>query len=717
LAENGKSVFSIVIPKAANEKEKRAASIVSHYFEVVTKVTLPVVTEDNFRGAAGIYVGATRKFGHNGPDGIEGEGLLLGTTDRDVYLCGGSGQGIIYAAYTFVDQVLGCKKYDQGAPFCPDRALVTIGDHIRQLENPDFLYRESYYPASEDAEYLQWHKLHRFEDLWGMWGHSFFKIIPPENFFTSHPEYFSEINGKRQPQQLCLSNDDVLGLTIAYLEKAIAKNPDAMYWSVAQNDGGGYCTCEKCRRVDLAGGGPQASILTFVNKLAAKFPNITFTTLAYGYSRQPPVNVVPAKNVVIMLSTIDAERAVPLALSASAANFRNDLQQWGKITDHLFVWDYTTQFTNYLAPFPDYENLQSNAAYFKAHKVSGVFFQGSGSAYSDMAELNSYLQAEVLWNSSVSAKDVEQVFEAGYYGAAAPFLEAYLSDMQRNVKTMRVTLDIYGNPVNNYQNFLSPQLIEKYSVLFDRAGEAVKGNKLILQRVKRARLGLTYAGLQQAKRFPNGLNGYLTNDVVKPGWALKVNDFVADARAAGVKTLTEDGDDLDGYAAKWGVLLGKRDLASMAKGANVTLKYPFADDYPANGKSTLTDGIFGTTDFSFNWLFLYGNDLDATIDLKAVKQFDRISMNFLIDPKHHIYPPSAVTLYASADGTTYRLLASRPSFAEPAQTGVLIDHVLFSIKGGARFIRVVAKCRKMLPGWDLSPNKKPALCCDEIVVN
>ena len=41
--------------------------------------------------------------------------------------------------------------------------------------------------------------------------HTFFPLIPPDKYFENHPEWFSEIDGKRQQgrTQLCLTNDQM----------------------------------------------------------------------------------------------------------------------------------------------------------------------------------------------------------------------------------------------------------------------------------------------------------------------------------------------------------------------------------------------------------------------------------------------------------------------------------------------------------------------------
>ena len=376
-----------------------------------------------------------------------------------------------------------------------------IPAQLNDLQEPQFVYRETYYPAPLEAEYLEWHKLHRFEDLWGLWGHSFFKLVPPKEYFSTHPEYYALVNSKRRATQLCLSNEQVFKIAVDHFRKAIADNPDALYWSISPEDGAGYCTCDQCALADKEEGSHAGSLIRFVNRVAAQFPAQKFTTLAYTYTLQPPARTKPATNAVIMLSSIDAYRNHPLAEAPSAASFRNALAGWKRIAENIFVWDYTTQFTNYLAPFPDYFLLQKNLQYFADNGVTGVFSQGSGGTYSDMAEMNAYVQAKSLWQPEVSADTAFSDFLNGYYGPAAPFIKKYLDALARNLQSSKAPLDIYGSPVNDRNSYLSPAFIDEYSSLLDEAEKAAGDNAVLAERVYKARLPLEYTVLQQSRLY------------------------------------------------------------------------------------------------------------------------------------------------------------------------------------------------------------------------
>ncbi len=145
---------------------------------------------------------------------------------------------------------------------------------IKDRQVPVFTFREMYFPGSRDPEYLAWHKLHVHDNKeWGMWVHTFDDLIPPKTYFSTHPEYFSEINSARTSNgQLRLTNPEVFKVLTENLRKKMEERPGAIYWSVSQNDNYLACQCEKCKQASEGPGGESALLLQFVNRVAAMFP-------------------------------------------------------------------------------------------------------------------------------------------------------------------------------------------------------------------------------------------------------------------------------------------------------------------------------------------------------------------------------------------------------------------------------------------------------------
>lgn len=723
LVENGKALHKIVLPADATPAEKRAAVILKDYLGKISGATPVQVSENVYReGDAAIFIGNTGHAEKFGTEKIKGEGFLIATDDQHLYIRGGSGKGVVYGVYTLLEQYFGCRKYAAGPAFVPSKKTIVLPPQLTDRQEPQFVYRETYYPAPLDAEYQEWHKLHSFEDLWGLWGHSFFKLVPPKQYFSAHPEYFALVNGKRQATQLCLSNEQVFRIVTDYFRKAVAGNPDALYWSISPEDGLGYCTCDRCALADKEEGSHSGSLIRFVNRVAAQFPAQQFTTLAYTYTLQPPARTKPASNVVIMLSSIDAYRHQPLAEAPSAAVFRKALADWKQVAANIFIWDYTTQFTNYLAPFPDYFLLRQNLQYFADNGVTGVFSQGSGTTYSDMAELNAYLQAKALWQPKVNTDRAFNDFMNGYYGPAAPFITKYLEALARNLQSTKAPLDIYGSPVNDRSSYLSPAFIDEYSALLDQAEKAAGGDAKLAEKVYRARLPLEYTVLQQSRLYGADQYGYLVPSgdgfAPDPKWAERIKRFVQQAKQAGVTELAEGGLSPDAYQQEWNELLARPWQSSLAFRKKVTLQHPFTPEYTAKKEATLTDGLTGGKDFSLNWLFVYGNDLAATIDLEKTQKLGSVQLNFLQDARHNIFLPTLIIVEVSTDGQSFQQVAQQAvkAVAEEDFSAHVETFKLTVNAPNVRFVRVTAKCLPEMPLWR-GNNKKPAICCDEVFVN
>lgn len=634
----------------------------------------------------------------------------------------GSGKGVLYGAYRYVRDVIGARKWYAGREntTIPKLFSLTIDADFYVFVKPSFEFREVYFPVELDQEYLDWYGLHNLEEKWGTWGHTFNKILPPSIYFKEHPEYYSLYNGRRQPIQLCLSNEAVFEHTVAYFRERMLENPQATFWSIAPNDDIGNCTCDRCQMIDKREGGPQGSLIHFVNRVAARFPDKKFTTLAYLQTANAPAYVRVAENVSVILSNIDAFRKGDIGSEPSAATFRRQLRDWKSKSSHVFVWDYMTQFTNYLAPFPIQGTLQRNLQYLKDQGVEGVFLQGGGASYSDMAELNAYVLAHLVWDSSLSEEQLIDEFVNGYYGKAGPKVKAYLHARRNALPGPSSALSIYGNPIDNRKDFLSPEKMDEYSALLEKAESLVEGNAIMEQRIRRIGLGLDYTYLQQARFYGPHQHGIFTEENgkwrVRTNVKRKVQQFVADAKQLGVIELAEGGASPAQYGSEWEAIFKAGVRTNKAADAKMTMKYPFDPSFPANGAATLTDSVPGYLDYSYNWLLWTGEPMDITLDFENVRKMDSIELNFLQDARHWIFPPKEIRITASKDDKNFKELLAYE--VENIDEDYTVQKVKFSvpIDDDVKVIHIYARPFPVLPEWRNHPTRKVSIACDEIWV-
>ncbi len=513
LVKEGRSDYRIIVPQTPSESERRGASELQHFLHRISGVKLPIEVDTVDPQPREILLGDNARLAGLEPKfdvaPLGDDGFTIRTVEERLVIVGGPGDGTLNGVYTFLEDYLGCRWYSSRVGHVPKAKTIRV-HAIDDTQVPAFRFREVYYSDAMDPDYARRHKLNGNASIvrdgrlveemhrgWGLWCHSFFSLVPPDTYFDTHPEYFSLVDGKRvRDKQLCLTNPDVLRITLDSLRRMMAEEPDAHYWSVSQMDWAGACQCDACRAIDEREESPMGTLLTFVNRIAAEFPDKTISTLAYQYTRRPPKTLRPADNVLINLCSIECIRNRPIATAPRSASFREDLESWSAVCDQLFVWDYVVQFKNLVSPFPNFHVLQPDVQIFEKNHVVGLFSQGNREAHGEFCELRAYLLAKLQWNPDCDVEALMADFLRGYYGDAAKPLRRYIDEMHSALHESGDRLQIFGNPQAHRRGHLSEERVARYGRLFDKAERRVAEDEDILLRVKAARMPLQYAQLQ-----------------------------------------------------------------------------------------------------------------------------------------------------------------------------------------------------------------------------
>ena len=450
LAERGHSAsVQVVNCSPGCPTAVHAAEELTNYVAKLTGVVLPVVSEAKDGAVAVTLVCDGR---------ADGDAFELTSDARGVRIAGGV-RGVLYGVYELLETYGGVGWFASWHEVVPrlERFSVPVG--LKVAEKPAFLLREPYwYDFFHDGDFAarlrstgnstRLGEKHggrpmRFSSRLGTC-HTFYVLVPPEKFFKDHPEYFAEVQGRRQEKdsQLCLTNPDVLAIATSNVLAEIRREPDRTFFGVSQNDNMRYCTCARCKAVDDEEGSHAGTVVRFVNAIAdavaAEFPDKVIETLAYQYTRKPPKKTRLRPNVMPCLCTIECDFANPIATGTDPQNvsFRADIAGWKAQTDQLFIWDYTTNFRHFLLEFPDFGVLQANVRFFRDHGAKAVFEQGCGNGpHAAFAELKAWLLAKWLWNPDLPAEPLLSRFFTGYYGKAAPFVRRYFDALVARQRT------------------------------------------------------------------------------------------------------------------------------------------------------------------------------------------------------------------------------------------------------------------------------------------
>jgi hypothetical protein len=506
IAEDGAAKAVIMIAPDASEPEKHAAAELAEF--------LHQITGGKFETAYGFVSGKSRIL--VGPKaarlaipnfsgkGLGSDGIVIHTIGNDLILAGGEPRGTLYAVYTFLEDHLGCRWWSSKVSTIPKKPTLKVGKlNVRYV--PQLEYRETFWFDAFDGDWSVRNKSNgNSERLDAKRGgkhsyqgfvHTFFPLIRPDKYFKEHPEWFSEIDGKRKYEraQLCLTNEEMRKELVKNLKARLRSNPTATIASVSQNDWHGYCQCSRCSAIDKEEGSPAGSLLNFVNAVAAdieeEFPNVAISTLAYQYTRKPPKHVKPRHNVIVRLCSIECSFSKPLSDERNK-KFRDDIIGWSKICNRLYIWDYTTDFRHYVMPHPNLRVLGPNVKFFVDHNVKGLFEQGAYQSYgSEMAELRAWVLAKLLWDPTRDAEKLINEFIEGYYGAAGPHIKTYLKVTHDAVEASGEWLGCFSP---HTAKFLSLETITKGWGHLKAAEEAVKDNPALHFRVQVAELPVMY---------------------------------------------------------------------------------------------------------------------------------------------------------------------------------------------------------------------------------
>ena len=746
VVQDGKAVARIVC--ADNDSiTQQAAALLQDFTARATGVRLQAVGQRKARRGDIVIGGPTSRAEE---DGFE----MLTAEDGMLYLRSGGGKGAIYAVATLLERHFGihylareCYTFNGEVPKTDGTAQHPATDitlpRMDFAETPAFRYRQTQSYGCEDPVYKDWFRLEEPRETFigNLWVHTFNRILPAARYGKSHPEYYSFLNGQRRPgdhSQWCLSNPAVFDACCTQLDSIFAANPGKDLISVSQNDGNDtYCHCDDCMKIYEEEGAVSGAYVRFMNRLAERYPNKQFSTLAYLFTCQPPKKTKPLPNVNIMLCDIDCKREVPLTDNASGQWFKRALEGWSAITDNIFVWDYGINFDNTVSPFPNFHILQPNIQLFARNHTTMHFSQVNGICGGDFSELRAYLLSKLMWNPDADTDMLTRQFLKDYYGNAGRWIYQYLKVMQGGLLASGIDLWIYDSPISHKDGMLRPQLIKVYDELFDRAEEAVKDDPIRLQHVRLSRLTLQYSKLEIAR----------TSAEQQPDIAEQLALFEQRTAEYGVKTLNERNNAPADYCRLYRQRFMPQERKSLALGAKVYFMEN-ADDrkaaesipgttptspsgapdarYQPIAETALTDGLYGGTTYVESWVGWCGRNADIVIDLGQDRDITTISTDFLHQLGAWILLPKSVEYHTATDVQDCGSLENLPwrpfgrhDFAEDRDGKVKFvaaEVTRNDAQTKARYIRIHIESLGLCPDWHYGVGYPAWFFLDEVRV-
>lgn len=488
LVQNGSPKASIVIGDSASADERAAAADLAHYIEKVSSARLPVSSTASGRqpkllvGPAACPPAVRRELA-----ALQGDAYLIESLpDGSIALAGKGREGTSFAVYRFLERYAGVRWLWPGelGEVTPRRATIEVDD-IAIRREPAYLWRdlgpggslwgpddkwtmERKLGVSEAHQRAQklWEKRNGFGGLEFYGGHAFGEILPPSKYGQNHPEYFALVNGKRAWEhfdgkhgaQPCTTNPDVIRLTAEFSESFFERHPDYDAFAISLNDGGGFCECDRCRRLDTGAIQVEASdpetgkagkrvvitdrIMTFANevaqRVAKKYPDKKLILFAYGPYKQPPQRVKPLPNVIVQYTfhvSLDWDPA------AEERQYR-ETAAWSAAAGQTGIYEYFIQGNS-----PDLPRLMMEPIARSVRKLREQgyrYYQTQAGDGHALNGLNYYALGRLLWDPAADVDAITSDYIESGFGKAAPAVRRYFERMANRWKVLQgrqVTMD------------------------------------------------------------------------------------------------------------------------------------------------------------------------------------------------------------------------------------------------------------------------------------
>lgn len=534
IVADSQSDYDIVVNESNISSLNDAIVVLQDAIEIISGARLNIVTigEADY-SKPNIYIGVV--------DGAElsedrlADGFALSISNAGIYITGATEDGTRNGIYTFVEEKLGVIFMTPSSTYYPTQSSIYL-DFCNEEQKPATLWRDVYAYETVQNGWAGSLKLNGIniegmdaenpvEELqyngWGSWCHNCYQYLSPDDYYDTHPEYFSEKNGKRitsyadRDAYLCLSNPEVYDIVEKALAKKIEENPQQLYWDFSGNDNPALagCECKKCKELDKkAGGTGMGTLLPFLNKLAKAFPDKYISTLAYLHTLKAPVGIKAEPNVVIKLCAMPGDQASSYmnGRTDGSKQFKEQIEQWSKITDKIVVWDYVVDFAHLLMPFPNFAVQKQNQKFYEDNGIIGIFHQASRENGGELANLRAYALAHLMWYGSDF--DIEKCiskYVTAYWNDSAPYVIEYLNLCANELYESNMPLGLYDGLMPHRNGYLSQDNIAKMNDIIKNARDAVADDEYTQDRLDEIELPIAYANAISPYTSSEDRNAYI----------------------------------------------------------------------------------------------------------------------------------------------------------------------------------------------------------------
>jgi hypothetical protein len=530
LAEDGQARTCIVLADGAGDVERFAAEELAVYLQqIITGAEFasePTPVAETWP----IYLGEAARDRMPDVDfaALQDDGFAVRSNEDGLLIAGKRPLGTLYGVYYVLEKYLGVRWFQPGdvgtvVPRDPNLDIGTIDEvqepdfRVRWIESGNWALRNRMNVAVEVNEQpvgVQW--------LWSF--HTHFKLMPPEDYYDEHPEYFAMIDGVRrrptpgrQGQQLCTSNPEVIREMAEAVCRKFEEEPEIDILALAPQDGGGFCECPDCLALDEDRPEDQAWHARYSNRLAQfnngvarivgrEYPDKLIKVGAYAMYLRVPLDpdYRPEPNLAVQAChtySCNNHRIARPTCDRNVDMFTKELEHWAELTDHLFIYEYYNKGAWGGLPYPQIHVIKWDIPYFKDLGVESFYTQAARRRFPVLG-LNHYIASKLLWDAELDVTLLMQDFYEKFYQEAAAPMGRYWDTLERAFETNPEHMAPFGHEWTSLAapEFFTPDLLAELDAAITEA-EGLAKSEVVRQRVHQQRISLTFTQM---------VMGYLT---------------------------------------------------------------------------------------------------------------------------------------------------------------------------------------------------------------
>lgn len=610
-------------------------------------------------------------------------GFKVACKGSDIRLTASDGKQMLWLQYQLIKKISKEDPRIDGSDLPP--ALINLNDTCGAFA---FDYQSIYSPYGLNADHTGVIGLNNFDDSWGIWGHNLRKVLGKDA-----EKVYATIHGKTDDSQLCFSSEDMYRQIENYIVDNFGEKGNFRF-VISPDDTPYACTCATCTALGNTEKNATPAVTELILRLSQRFPKHTFFTTSYLTTQQVTDKQLPS-NVGVIVSAIDYPLRRTDGKDEQDKKFAEQLDNWKKVTNNIYIWDYINNFDDYLTPFPILKIAQQRLQLFKQHGASGIFFNGSGYSYSSFDEMRTFVLSALLINPELPVDELTKSYFNQEYPVSKKWLYDYYTELENNAQSGK-RLGLYAGIRESEKGFLYP---EKFIKFYDEMGDFVseaKGKER--KKLYELQTALSFTRMELARDHGFDAYGYAKRNGkdIQPlpqarKWITQLKEHQA---FAGMEYYNESAYEIDYYIKEWEQYILASDIKkSLFLGMNPSA----TPKLNKNDSKKLTDGTHGLPgDYHCGWVIIPGEECTIDLPVKGLNASGTFYISFLNLPRHRIYAPQQVQLLK--DGVAYKTIDLKPE--DSPEKGEMMKATIPADLNGTEQLSIKISCLKK-PGTQM----------------